>query len=97
MVQKRSEKFIRRMKHQIQHRASAEFDRRINDIIIAINTTTKSDLSLQSTMTGKRNGYEQHKRNIDNQEKLQDCYTQQSKLEFHHNNSYFFRKQGSTD
>eukprot|EP00957_Ditylum_brightwellii_P179681 13687447-Ditylum_brightwellii.AAC.1 len=58
------------MKRRIQHRASAEFDCRITDIIIAINATTKSDLSLQSTMTGKRDDYEQHKRNLDNQEKL---------------------------
>eukprot|EP00957_Ditylum_brightwellii_P139907 10661215-Ditylum_brightwellii.AAC.1 len=69
-VQKRSKQFICCMKCQIQHRASAKFDRRIADIIIAINVTTKSDLSLQSTMTGKRNDYKQHKRNLDNQEKL---------------------------
>eukprot|EP00957_Ditylum_brightwellii_P029753 2250206-Ditylum_brightwellii.AAC.1 len=58
------------MKQQIQHRASTKFDHRITNIIIAINATTKSDLSLQSTMTGKCDDYEQHKRNLDNQEKL---------------------------
>eukprot|EP00957_Ditylum_brightwellii_P034673 2628320-Ditylum_brightwellii.AAC.1 len=69
-VQKRSKKFIRCMKRQIQHRVSTKFDCRITDIIIAINVTTKSDFSLQSTITGKRDDYEQHKRNLDNQEKL---------------------------
>eukprot|EP00957_Ditylum_brightwellii_P040372 3055704-Ditylum_brightwellii.AAC.1 len=65
-----SKKFIRCMKRQIKQCASAKFNCRITDIIIAINATTKLDLSLQSAMTGKRDDYEQHKCNLDNQENL---------------------------
>eukprot|EP00957_Ditylum_brightwellii_P102961 7846531-Ditylum_brightwellii.AAC.1 len=66
-IQTKSKKDIRRMKYCLKRQIKASFDHRIADIIVAVNAKAHNK-PLQSAST--KTEYKQHKRDLDNQEKL---------------------------
>eukprot|EP00957_Ditylum_brightwellii_P050093 3796890-Ditylum_brightwellii.AAC.1 len=64
--QKKSKKYVWCMKYHLKHQIKAFFDRCIADIIVAINMKAQKPLQSASTKTK----YEQHKKDLDDQEKL---------------------------
>eukprot|EP00957_Ditylum_brightwellii_P039535 2990833-Ditylum_brightwellii.AAC.1 len=65
-IQKKSKKYVWCLKRCLKRQIKASFDRHIADIIVAVNA--KAQKPLQSALTKTK--YEQHKRDLDNQEKL---------------------------
>eukprot|EP00957_Ditylum_brightwellii_P035147 2665386-Ditylum_brightwellii.AAC.1 len=74
-IKKKSKKYAQHMKHCLKCQIKASFDCRIADIIVAVNVKAQKTLQSASTKTK----YEQHKRDLNNQEKLPGCLFESAK------------------